>query len=118
MYQRWQCTLRVTQSQAKLLLTDSNGDLLKARMDLSPRHPRALLTLLEGLSLWSGQLLCVALSVDDSCRQWPVSLLGDELWPTETQLVRFDIVQPARRRSKLAGVGDFRQLRLIEREKP
>lgn len=118
MHQRWQCTLRVTQSQAKLLLTDPSGDLLKAKMDTTPCHPRALLTLLEGLSLWSGQLLCVALSVDDSCRQWPVSLLGDELWPTETQLVRFDIVPPARRRTKLSGVGDFRQLRLIERDKP
>jgi hypothetical protein len=118
MHQRWQCTLWVTQSQAKLLLTDPNGDLLKARMDITPCHPRALLTLLEGLSLWSGQPLYVALCVDDNCRQWPVSLLGDELWPTETQLVRFDIVPPARRRTKLSGVGDFRQLRLIERDKP
>jgi hypothetical protein len=82
-------------------------------LNTTPCHPRALLTLLEGLSLWSGQLLQVALSVDDSCQRWPgPELLGDELWPAESQLVRFDIVRRAGRKVRLSGLGDFRQLRL------
>jgi hypothetical protein len=112
MHQRWHCTLHVTQHQTKLLVSVPEGDLLKARLSTIPCHPRALLTLLEGLSLWSGQPLRAALSVDASCPRWPASLLGDELWPEESQLVYFDIVRPVRRRQKLSGLGDFRQLRL------
>lgn len=106
------CALHVTQDRARLLLTAAEGDLLKARLSTTPCHPRALLTLLEGLSLWSGQSLCVALSVDDRCLRWPgPALFGDELWPTESQLVRFDVVARGRRRVRLTRVGDFRQLR-------
>lgn len=106
------CALHVTPTQARLLLTAAEGDLLKARLNATPCHPRALVTLLEGLSLWSGQPLCVALSVDDSCRRWPgAPLFGDELWPTESQLVRFDVVGRGRRSGRLTGLGDFRQLR-------
>ena len=112
MEQPWHCTLRVTQHHTKLLLSAAEGDLLKARLNTTPCHPRALLTLLEGLSLWGGQLLSVALSVDDRCPLWPGrQLLGDELWPAESQLVRFDIVRRARRRVRLSGLGDFRELR-------
>jgi hypothetical protein len=121
MDQPWHCTLRVTQHQTKILLSAPSGDLLKARLNATPSHPRALLTLLEGLSLWNGYPLCVALSVDESCQRWPGSqLLGDELWPAESQLVRFDIVHPVRPRAKLSGLGDFRQARfsMLQRKAP
>jgi hypothetical protein len=109
----WYCALHVTPNQARLLLTAADGDLLKARLSATPHHPRALLTLLEGLSLWSGHPLCVALSVDDSCPRWPgAQLFGDDLWPSESQLVRFDIVRRDRRTSRLSGLGDFRTVRL------
>lgn len=109
------CALHVTQDQARLLLTAAEGDLLKARLSTTPCHPRALLTLLEGLSLWNGQPLCVALSVDDHCQRWPgAPLFGDELWPTESQLVRFDVVSRGRRRVRLTGLGNFRRLRSDE----
>jgi hypothetical protein len=69
--------------------------------------------MLEGMSLWSGTPLCVALSVDERCQPWPGSdLWGDEFWPVENQLVQFDLVRPGRRKSKLTGLGDFRALRL------
>lgn len=113
----WHCALHVTQHHAKLLLTAADGDdLLKARLDRTPSHPRALLTLLEGLSLWSGQTLCVALSVDDSCPRWPGSqLLGGELWPAESQLVRFDIVHRGRRKETIRGLGDFQRRATVRR---
>lgn len=109
MLRSWQCSLRVTQHQTKLLLSAPEGDLLKARLDSHPCHPRALLTLLEGLSLWCGEPLRVALSADERFRALlPSTLFGDELWPGESPLVRFDIVYPVRRRARLEGLGDFR----------
>jgi len=115
MMRTWRCTLHVTQHEAKLLLTcPEQGDLLKARLDSRPCHPRALLTTLEGLSLWSGHPLRVALHVDGRSPDWPGStLFGDELWPAESQLVRFEVVHPVRRRVPLSGVGDFRPVRKV-----
>lgn len=113
MIRAWQCKLHVTQHEVKLLVTNQEqGDLLKARLDPRPPHPRALLTMLEGLSLWSGHPLCVALHVDEGCRPWPGSmLLGDELWPAESPLVQFDVGHRARRHVHLSGLGDFRDVR-------
>ena len=115
MFRPWQCTLHVARQKATLLVTDPPHDLLKARLDLHPRHPRALLTLLEGLSLWQGQPLRVALYVAADCPAGDeLTLLGNELWPPESQLVQFDIVHPVRPK-RLDGVGDFRQVRQIAR---
>ena len=114
MLRPWQCTLHVTTSDARLLVAESVRDLVKARLDVPPRHPRALLTFLEGLSLWSGELLRVALSVDESC---PVglepSLLGDGLWPAESALVQFDLVHHVR--PKRLDAREFRSLRRMAR---
>ena len=112
MFRSWRSTLRVTREETRLLVTHPQGDLLKARFDTTPSHPRALLTLLEGLSLWSGEPLCVALSVDENCHGLPESrLFGNELWPAESQLVRFDIAHHDRPRRSLRGLGDFRAMR-------
>lgn len=113
MMRAWHCTLRVTQHEAKLLLSSpEEGDLLKARLSQRPCHPRALLTTLEGLSLWSGHPLRVALHVDERCPQWPnPMLLGDELWPAESALVQFELALRGRRHGRLTGLGDFRALR-------
>lgn len=109
MLRSWRCSLRVTQRQATLLLSGPDGDLLKARLDTQPCHPRALLTLLEGLSLWSGEPLSVALSVaEHSHASLPSTLFGDELWPGESALVRFAFVDRVHRPVRLAGLGDFR----------
>lgn len=112
MFRSWHCRLRVTQHQTRLLVSTAECDLLKARLDSRPCHPRALLTLLEVLSLWSGEPLSVALSADDRFRaSLPSTLFGDELWPGESPLVRFDIVHPVLRRARLEGLGDFRATR-------
>lgn len=116
MLRSWRCTMRVTDHHTKLLLSGPDGDLLKARLDTQPCHPRALLTLLEGLSLWSGETLCVALTVDGRFRSLqPSMLFGDELWPAESGLVRFELVERARRLVRLSGLGDFRLERRVAR---
>ena len=116
MIRPWHCTLAVTATAATILVQDNNSDVLKARLHARPSHPRALLTLLEGISLWHAQPLCVALSVADSCLPGQYSMLfGDELWPAESALVQFDIVHRAVPK-RLVGVGDFRHIRKLAQQ--
>lgn len=109
MFRTWKCSLRVTERHATILVMGPEGDLLKARLDTSPCHPRALLTLLEGLSLWSGEPLSVALSVAERFHSTHAStLFGDGLFPAESGLVRFELAAPGPRKARLDGLGDFR----------
>jgi hypothetical protein len=108
----WKTVLQVSQSDAFLLVTSEGEDLVKAKLCASPSHPRALLTLLEGLALWCGKTLDVVVSAGVRCEDWAMpALFGDELFPAESQLVRYHIVHPARRARRLQGVADFRHLR-------
>ena len=108
----WTCRLHVTQQAAKLLVTAPDwGDLLKAQLPPRPEHPRALLTLLEGVSLWHGKPLSVALRADERLWEGPSSaLFGDDWWPAESPLVEFRVEHRVRR-GRLAGLGDFSALR-------
>lgn len=116
MLRPWRTTLRSLPTEAQLLVSDpEHGDVLKARLPMNPRHPRALLTLLEGLSLWQGRPLGVVLSADDASPPWIGSdLFGDELWPGESPLVQFNVALRGRPK-RLAGLGDFRALRACDR---
>lgn len=114
----WMVRVRCTSAEAKMLVTDTwlGRDLLKARLPASPSHPRALLTLCEGLALWHGIPLCIAVSADaDAQRCFERIFYGDGLVDPRSPLVTLE-VRPARARSRRAreGLGDFRQLRLVE----
>lgn len=118
MTHRWNARLQLEPQALKILIEDDQGDALKARLPPRPNHPRALLTLLEGMALWSGERLHAALSVDGlQDRSSAAVLFGDDLMPLESALVQFDLVdRPERRRQRrLIGVGDFRQLYLLGR---
>jgi hypothetical protein len=108
--------LQTTSSEARLLCTSPDwGDALKARLPLRPAHPRALLTLLEGLALWNGSPLRVVIAAEPGSPSWLNSgLFGDELWPGESQLVRYEVGGQGRPK-RLRGVGDFRALRVTAR---
>jgi hypothetical protein len=107
--------LQTTNSEVRLLITSpERGDVLKARLPL-PAHPRALLTLLEGVALWSGRKLCVAIVAEPHCPSWRGSgLFGDELWPAESQLVQYEVAGRVRPK-RLRGLGDFRAVRRTRR---
>jgi hypothetical protein len=111
----WKTTLQPTPRVVRLLLTDPDrNEVLKAAMPPFPRHPRALLTLLEALALWVGEPLTAAISAEPSVdRRCGEALFGDGLLPLDSALVRFELLAPTRRRRTIAGVGDFRQLRLV-----
>ena len=114
----WKATLEVTSQTIKVLVTEPEGDdVLTAVFSGYPDHPRALLTLLEGVALWSGSPLCAAISAAH-----PVShSLGvggfDDLghWPTASALVSFEFVDPTRPRRRLSLI-NFHALRRLAEE--
>ena len=112
MMSRWKCVLQLGTQEVRLLVTEPPGkDILKARLLPNPQHPRALLTLLEGLALWNGRPLVTVISAArsfDGCSTG--TLFGDELWPGNSQLVRFESAAQGCREG-LRGLGDFRSLR-------
>ena len=67
----WPTTLRIGGKELKLLVTSPDGDdLLKARLPVRPPHPRALLTLLEGVALWSGEPVLAVISAGAHREDW------------------------------------------------
>ncbi|MBM4366450.1 MAG: hypothetical protein FJ102_09555 [Deltaproteobacteria bacterium] len=113
----WKTTIHPSRSRLRILLTDPEGnEVLKAALPPFPQHPRALITLLEALSLWLGSPLAAAISAAPPVdRRGADALFGDGLFPIDSALVRFDLLPPPRRRRTIPGVGDFRQLRLQHR---
>jgi hypothetical protein len=116
----WAVNVRCTTRDTKLLVTDHRDDVLKARLTASPCHPRALLTLCEGLALWHGSPLRIAVSADadaqDHCER--IFYAGGLVEPSSA-LVLLELEPPRerpRRRLRGRGLGDFRQLRLVEDE--
>jgi len=117
MMRPWKGSVRVTTREVRVLVLDpQRGDLLKARLPLAAQHPRALLTLLEGMALWRGQPLPVTVSADSVEDGRPCfcgsGLFGDELWPGESPLVRYEVGDRDPRPRRIAGLGDFRSLRV------
>ncbi|MCP4921116.1 MAG: hypothetical protein GY913_29830 [Proteobacteria bacterium] len=97
----------------RILVTHHGDDLLKARLSPTPKHPRALTSLLEGLALWTACPVHAALVAEGPLGASRVdALFGEGFLPEDLSNVRFDIVTP-RKRKRLAGPGDFRQLRLL-----
>jgi hypothetical protein len=109
----WKATLEVKPETIKVLVTEGEGDeVLKAVFTGNPDHPRALITLLEGLALWSGTPLCAAI-----CAAEPVGRslglgAGELGWPEQTALVSFELVDPSRPRRRIGQI-NFRALRAI-----
>lgn len=95
----------------KILITSTEGrDVLKSWFTEPPQHPRALLTLLEGVALWSKVPLHAAFIVEPSCPPTlEEAVFQGGLWPELSPLVRFDFLIP--KRYRLQGVGDFHELR-------
>jgi hypothetical protein len=109
----WWTTLRIG-ADMKLLVTCPEGnDLIKARLPIHPPHPRALLTMLEGIALFSGEPICAVVSASAHREEWLHSEQWcNDLWPPESPLVRFDFAHPAPRACRrLRGVADFRDVR-------
>jgi hypothetical protein len=99
-------------SETRLMLTEpQKRPVLRARLSSSPSHPRALITLLESLTLWYGRPLTAVVDADaEDVRRFPEKwavLLGDA--PELAVRVEWISVPAARnKRDRFLGVlGDF-----------
>ena len=110
----WPVLLEPLPQGVRLLVSSEGSDLLKAHLPNYPDHPRALLTMLEGLALWCGEALCVAISADrPSSHSLGLGPFSDaEHWPQESALVSYVFVSTDRGR-RLQGLGDFSDLRRL-----
>lgn len=91
----------------RLLMTDWEGEMLRAALPRAPRHPRAAPTLLEGLALWLGCPLSVVLCAADMDASSVPGLSDDFGIGTRTVHYEVEVVDPARRPR---GLGPFRDL--------
>lgn len=115
-------------TRTRLLITRGTADVAKAILPpATERHPRATATLLEGLSLFLGERLCVVLCVDErspsSCGLGVLDALGfgeRSLFYEIGVAARDGHGRRERRRAapseRIGGVGDFRDLRQLRWE--
>lgn len=117
--ERIQVTIAPERERVRMVATTAERDLLKAVLGpVRHCHPRAATTLLEGLSLWYQSPLSVVLCVDEADPSSAFELyegLGLELELSARRL-HYEVGvavhrRPARRRERLSGLGDFRDLR-------
>ena len=102
----------------RILIQETHQTVLKARLPDAPQHPRALETLAEGVALWCGRPLYVALGVADEdalcvSPHWHATV--DAL--TRTPLVTIEPVigapRPPWRVADRGCLGDFRDIRQL-----
>jgi hypothetical protein len=97
-----------------LAMQGGSETILKARLRRDPSHPRALGTLLEAIALWQGMHVRAALAVDDEPTSCASSLCRGPFPDFGIDpLFTLDWVPVAarkRRRSGIAGMGQFRDL--------
>lgn len=108
-------------TRTRMLITHGARDIGKAMLPPVSAHPRATATLLEGLSLFVGERLCVVLCVDDRSSSSASLGLLDALGMCERN-VFYDVGVatrlPRRERRRAAEAGrlqgaDFRDLRQL-----
>lgn len=113
-------TLAPERGRTRVLMRCEEQDVLKAVLP-SPElaHPRAATTLLESLALWHQTRLSVVLLVDELERSSAALSLYDGLGLGDRTLhyeVAVACREPRRPRSRIDGVGDFRDLRQLRLE--
>jgi hypothetical protein len=109
-------TIAPESGQTRLLMLNGQTEVMKAVLGpASLSHPRAAATLLEGLSLWHQSPLSVVLFVDEQASSFDLSLCDGLGFGHRT--LHYDVAvamrESRRRRGRLAGLGDFRELRRV-----
>lgn len=115
-------TIAPEKDRLRILASTPTHDILKAALD-SPRcaHPRAVVTMLEGLALWHQRPLSVVLCADDADDGVAMHLCDALGYGRALHYdVDLAVTTPCarRRRHELRGLGDFRDLRSLSTEVP
>jgi len=107
-------TIDPDRERTRLLMMHGTNEILRALLPPPTQaHPRAAATLLEGLALWYQHPLSVVLCVDDTSNSSALHLC-DTLGFGERTLhyhVGIAVKDRPRRRHRIGGPGDFRELR-------
>lgn len=107
-------TLASRASRTRLLVTVGEDEVLRARLPRleQVRHEQAVKRLLEGLSLWLDQRLCVALSADEWEDYWRLDLTDELGVGARSVYYAVEVVERHRRYrgTRIRGIGDFREV--------
>lgn len=109
-------TLIVSASRGRmrLLLLDETDEIMKADLPsgILPRHPRALTTILEGMSMWLGAKLHVVVSADALEYSYCPELVDDLGGVAPSVFFEVEIAPRTRRPGRrIKGVGQFRDMK-------
>jgi len=114
----WSVLLDLSPGAVQLLVTEPQGDVLKAQFATQPGHSRALTLILRGLAHWHGSPLSVVTFVDHPVdHSFGLGPFGD-VWLEETALLRFEFVETdfeLQHGVHITGVGNFTRLHRIQR---
>ena len=111
----WRAKAVISEVSARLLVQDGDGnDVLKACLPPYPKHPRALLSLLEAIAEWEGSRITCVISAVPDCphfrdpERWDADLCtsGSASVSVEYAVLRGGV--------RLTGLGDFRDVRTLE----
>jgi hypothetical protein len=101
----------------RVLVTHGSDELLRAVLPppSQVKHGQAAARLLEGLSLWLDERLCVALCVDEQALTSCIGLTDELGCGARSLFYAVEVVErrPRRRGTRLRGIGDFRDLRQL-----
>ena len=96
-----------------IAMAEPGDTILKAQLAGDPKHPRALRTLLEAIALWQGQPVRAALCADAEGLSCDSNLCREAFLDDGGALYSVVWVPagaPRRRRPRLDGLGNFRDL--------
>jgi hypothetical protein len=107
-------TIAPERDRTRLLMMHGTNEILRALLPPpTEAHHRAAATLLEGLALWYQRPLSVVLCVDDTSNSYALDLCDALDFGKRT--LHYDVgiavKDRPRRRHRLGGLGDFRELR-------
>ncbi len=110
-------TVTASSCETRILVRDSIGDVLLARLGpLEFAHRYALRMLLEGIALWEQQTADVVLYADDSFDWHRVGLFDALGVARETALLKVELApgerRPLRLATRLTGLGSFARERV------
>lgn len=114
----YQVVLSPSTSWTRVLVSQGPDELLRAILPPPSRvrHERAVMTFLEGLSLWLDDTLPVVLSVDARQASFCLGLTDELGMGIRSVYYRVEVSERGRRRrrgTRIRGVGDFGDLRQL-----
>lgn len=103
----------------RVLVTDRDEVVLKARLRCPPAHPKALSWLIEAVALWQGAPVRAVLCADGPRRTHAATFRADWFPDFGGPLYSLELVEERRGtgvHDRLAGLGPFRELKQLRIE--